>query len=63
VIDYKVYSLDSDHHIDRAFDSDCPSDADALSEARRMFKPGQRAEVWQRGRFVAEVGSLEASAE
>ena len=54
--DYKLYTLDGTDRIDRSADIECASDADALAEARRMLKPTQRAEVWQRERFVAKVG-------
>jgi hypothetical protein len=53
-IDYKIYSIGLDGHIEKRHDCWAQEDFHALSQARRISGPGD-VEVWQGARFVARV--------
>jgi hypothetical protein len=53
-IDYKLYCIGEDGHIDKRHDYFAPDDLAALERAREICGPHE-VEVWEGSRFVTRV--------
>jgi len=53
-VDYKLYSIGLDGHIEKRHDYWAPNDVDALDRAREICGPHE-VEIWVGARFVARV--------
>jgi len=59
---YRLYLLDGDNHIRRAFDLDCADDDEAVKTAE-TYVDGHAVELWEKTRKVARLPAKRELAE
>ena len=55
--DYRLYCLDGDGRIGRAYSLQANSDEEALAQARKLRPPAHRCELWLKNRLVAKLNT------